>query len=216
MNSPSLMPVFSRVARFSAGLIALMLAACFAVQIVLTTAEQGSLLAGFWQLSRYFTILTNLALGITMAMLAMGCVVLRSILHSLTTAILAVGIVFHIALADLIDPQGWGIVTNQVFHTAAPMLGAVWWLAFAPARPHGWRRLGWVIIWPILYALYVLARGAATGVYPYPFMDLPQLGWARLILNMAVLSAGFVAIGALLNALVQLRIRLQAPRRSTI
>ena len=52
---------------------------------------------------------------------------------------------------------------------------------------------------PIAYAM---ARGAITGFYPYPFIDVPALGIARVIVNALAILAGFFAIAILLSLLV--------------
>jgi hypothetical protein len=37
-----------------------------------------------------------------------------------------------------------------------------------------------------------------TGYYPYPFLDVTQLGYDRVLLNMAVLTAAFAFLGLVL------------------
>ena len=41
-----------------------------------------------------------------------------------------------------------------------------------------------------------MLRGAAFGVYPYPFMDVSRLGFAAVMLNATVLLAVFFGLGA--------------------
>lgn len=210
----------TQAARWGAGAIALVAGGSLILQTALNTAESGSLPGAMWAMAIYFTILTNLAVAVAMGALALGRALPRMLILSLVAAIVGVGLVFHIALSHLIDPRGWDAVANQGVHTAAPIMSAVWWLAFAPAdapeHAGGWRRLGWVVVWPVLYSIYVLARGAVTGEYPYPFIDLPNIGWAALARNMAVLSVAFLGFGALLHGAVQLRSGHQPRRRSTI
>ena len=43
-----------------------------------------------------------------------------------------------------------------------------------------------------------LIHGAVTGFYPYPFLEVTQLGYERVLLNMGVLTAAFAVLGLIL------------------
>jgi hypothetical protein len=59
-------------------------------------------------------------------------------------------------------------------------------------------RSRWWLIYPVGYAAYSLLHGAVTGFYPYPFLDVTQLGYERVLLNMGVLTAAFAVLGLIL------------------
>jgi hypothetical protein len=40
---------------------------------------------------------------------------------------------------------------------------------------------------PLGYAVYSLIHGAVTGFYPYPFINVGELGYDKMFLNMGVL-----------------------------
>ena len=48
------------------------------------------------------------------------------------------------------------------------------------------------------YAAASLLHGAVTGFYPYPFLEVGQLGYERVLLNMGVLMAAFAVLGLIL------------------
>lgn len=48
------------------------------------------------------------------------------------------------------------------------------------------------------YAAFSLLHGAVTGFYPYPFLEVRQLGYERVLLNMGVLTAAFAVLGLIL------------------
>jgi hypothetical protein len=48
------------------------------------------------------------------------------------------------------------------------------------------------------YAALSLLHGAVTGFYPYPFLEVGQLGYERVLLNMGVLMAAFAVLGLIL------------------
>jgi hypothetical protein len=57
------------------------------------------------------------------------------------------------------------------------------------------------IAFPLAYAAYSLIHGALTDFYPYPFLDVSELGYERVLINMAGLVGVFAALGLLLIAI---------------
>ena len=47
----------------------------------------------------------------------------------------------------------------------------------------------------------MLLRGHEIGVYPYPFVDVAQLGYGRVMVNALGVLAGFWGIGLVLLGL---------------
>ena len=43
-----------------------------------------------------------------------------------------------------------------------------------------------------------LLNGSVTGFYPYPFLEVRQLGYERVLLNMGLLTAAFAVLGLIL------------------
>ena len=66
------------------------------------------------------------------------------------------------------------------------------------------------LLWPLAYAGYALIRGAATGFWPYPFLDAATLGLPRLALNITVLVALFWTLGLVLVWIASIHRRLIA------
>lgn len=182
-------------ARTLAALIALVSLGAVALQYTLVVADasgNSGALARLWVLLRFFTILSNLLLGGIMLAVALGARPGPDGLATVTLAIVLVGAVYHTLLAQDLTGLAWW--ADHGLHTAAPLLAAVWWLAFGG---HGLRlRRLWVwLTWPTAYCLYALARGQADGIYPYFFLDVGRLGWAQAGLNIAGLVAAFGLAG---------------------
>ena len=181
--------------RIVAGSIALIGTATFALQIVLSTGKSGGLLAALLVLSRFFTILTNAAVTVAMVRIAAGWHADRRVMLALVSAIAIVALVYHTVLAQLQTFTGLDAVTDFGFHTAIPALTVAWWLLFAE-RDLPWRDVVWVLPWPIVYCAVALVRGGVSGIYPYPFIDLPEIGPATLVLNVIGLTLAFLVVGA--------------------
>ncbi len=155
-----------------------------------------------WRFLAFFTILTNLIVAVvsTVSVLAPDSAPGRFVDSSnLRAAVLlyisTVGIIYHLILAGLWDPQGWQRIADQLLHTATPVLTALGWLLFDKKTGLSFRALPLFLIYPVGYTLYALARGAGDGFYPYPFIDVNAIGYPKAFLNIAGLTGAFV-IGA--------------------
>jgi hypothetical protein len=98
-------------------------------------------------------------------------------------------------LRNLWHPQGVHAVGDAIVHYAAPLLFLIDWVVFVPRqalRPSD--ALTW-LAYPFVYAAYTLAHGALSGFYPYPFLDAAALGHPAVLVNMAWLGVGFLALG---------------------
>ena len=60
-----------------------------------------------------------------------------------------------------------------------------------PARVLCWRDVPWLLLYPLVYLVYVFARGEMVGLYPYPFIDVLVLGYGAALLNSIGLFAAY-------------------------
>ncbi|WP_340587404.1 Pr6Pr family membrane protein [Erythrobacter alti] len=194
-------------ARLLAGLIVLIAVGSVLLQLALNLRSGGSVIEGIWILARYFTILTNLLVAVVFATIAIGRAVSPRMLLASVAAIAGVGLVYHALLAHLYVQVGLEIVADQGVHTAVPALSVAWFIAFAPTQALRWRDTLFVMIWPTLYCVYALVRGAASGIYPYPFVDATVLEPGQMAINIAGLTLFFLLLGLALFAAVRLRFR---------
>ncbi len=192
--------------RWSAAALAMLAGIALLLQLVLSIqlgiANGRSALYGVWQFVGYFTILSNgLVAWIALrgALTADGGRDLRW-RGCAVTAIVLVGVGYHLLLRHVWNPQGAQWLADVLLHYAVPAATLLWRLALPPRHPvAATGPLQW-LLWPVAYAVYALARGAATGFYPYPFIDVPTLGMPRVLLNAGGLMLGFVLTGYLLRA----------------
>ena len=77
------------------------------------------------------------------------------------------------------------------------MLSLVGWLAFGPRGLVRREDLAPTLIWPVGWLLATLALGPFVGWYPYPFIDVDEIGLGRTVLNCAVIAVLFLALAAL-------------------
>ena len=159
------------------------------------TFRHYDLVLTLWTLARFFTIISNLALAITMTAVAAGRRVSPLVLGGMTLAILLVGIVYGTLLRGLHPLSGLPLIANYLLHDASPVAMALYWLFFVPRGRLRWSAPWWWVIFPLAYFLYALARGQLDHHYPYPFIDVGKLGWTQVALNAGGIALAFILAG---------------------
>mgnify|MGYP005853097323 CR=1 FL=1 len=157
-----------------------------------------SVLATLWGMAGYFTVLTNVLVAGGMGLVAMRWKIPAGLAFAGALAIMMVGLIYHVLLARLNNPVELAWWADQGLHTVVPLLALMWWLAFAPMPE--WRALAGGLVWPLVYVVSAMVRGAVTGFWPYPFLDVAQLGWSGVALNLCGMVLAFIAVGAALIA----------------
>lgn len=187
-----------RVARIAAGLIALAALAAMVPPIVNGMARGEGLGEVIWGLLRYFTILTNLAIGVVFAQLAWRGrhAVSPLVTGGLMLAIVLVGLVYNLVLPPMPQPDAISALGDQTHHVWVPLAMPLWWLAFAPHGTLRWRDpLLWAL-YPLVYSAYAIVRSTLEGTgVPYFFMDTDTLGWPQALVNMGAIALAFVLTG---------------------
>jgi hypothetical protein len=95
------------------------------------------------------------------------------------------GLVYVVVLAPTDHPQGLQVWTNMGEHYISPVLTVLGWLLFGPRPRIAAAVVGWALLWPVAWIGYTLAHGAASGWYPYDFLDVGTLGYAIALRNLA-------------------------------
>ena len=57
------------------------------------------------------------------------------------------------------------------------------------------------LAFPGLFAAWTFLRGAVVHEYPYPFMDVNQLGYGQVLLNTGIVAALFLILGLIFVAI---------------
>lgn len=186
----------------------------FALSLALSKANGYSLAHGAITYFGYFTVLSNLLVAV---IASMGLVVPESRAFSgsvrgcATTAIVLVGIGYHVLLREVWDPQGWQQLADNTLHYVVPLLSLAYWGLFPPRwRLAAYAPLAWGA-YPVAYFAYVIVRGKLIGSYPYYFIDVGELGFATVLTNALAFLLAFVALGFGIRALARVREREVVP-----
>lgn len=89
----------------------------------------------------------------------------------------------------------WQWVGDIATHTLAPLLGLVWFFVGVPRRSLGWTDPLWWMSYPAVWYAFWMAAGPWLGSYPYPFMDVGELGPGATAVWAGVLAVAFLTIG---------------------
>ena len=153
-----------------------------------------------------FTVLTNLfvALAASLPLLAgatrLGRFFARpDVLGCAITSIVMVGAGYHLLLRNAWNPQGLQLVADYLLHYVVPLCALGYWVVFAPRTRLGvLAPLAWCI-YPIGYFIYALLRGELTGMYPYYFIDVAKIGFAKVAANSAAMLVAFLLVGVVVR-----------------
>lgn len=153
----------------------------------------------------YFTSLSNLliAASLTCSVLApssgLGMFFSKlSVQSAIALYIIIVCLVYNVALRGIWVLTGWEYFWDNMVHVTNLILYVVYWFFFRTAGTLKWKDgLSWMIF-PFLYLVYCLIRGAFIKWYPYPFLNAAKLGYAKVFLNISIMLAVFLAGGWIL------------------
>lgn len=158
-----------------------------------------------WNFISYFTIISNTLIAVAMTLTVtvpksrFGAFFSRSGIQSaLALYIIIVGLVYNFNLRNTWAITGFLSIVDYLLHVVIPLAYIVYWLIFIPKRALNWTHSIIWLIFPLVYLGYSLARGAITGWYPYPFLDVAKLGYEKVLLNSAFVTSGFLLFAVLL------------------
>ncbi|MCP8883462.1 Pr6Pr family membrane protein [Devosia sp. XJ19-1] len=196
------------------GLVALSLQ--FAISIPAYLANGMNLPEALVQFFSFFTILTNIAITLVYLSALAGWAGLSWFRKPATRAMMAgvmalVMIFYHVLLRPIWQPEGLFLVCDYLLHYVTPIFYLLWW---GVTQKHGaldYAALPAMLVPPLVYLAYVLARGALTNAYPYPTLNAFELGYGQVAINVVM-----VAIGLSILYLITIGIDRALARRAAI
>lgn len=174
--------------------------------------EGRALFLTLLQFLSFFTLLSNLLVAIVltvplcMSQTPLGRIVDRAPVYAATAVYIGiVGIGYSLLLRHIWDPQGWQKVADMLLHDVVPLLYVLWWVFLSAKTRLGWRNVLLWLIWPLVYLICVLIRGAITGIYPYHFIDAGAIGYGRVLIAAVGFCVAFASLGAIAVAFTRRR-----------
>ena len=149
----------------------------------------------------FFTILTNTLVALCFIHLLAGpssrwgkFFANNINITAIAVNIAIVGLTYNIILRGIWEPKGLDQIADELLHTVVPIYFIGFWIFFVPKSGFSWKSvLSW-LIYPAVYAIYILVRGAIIDHYPYPFVDVVKLGYPQVFLNCMILTFAFLVV----------------------
>ncbi|TDF81686.1 Pr6Pr family membrane protein [Pseudomonas sp. H9] len=170
--------------------------------------EQASLIGGLINFFSYFTVLSNtlVAVVLTQAVFGRPSAARRwflspAVSSGVTVSIAFVALAYSLLLRHMWQPQGWQWLADELLHDVMPLLFVgYWWCCVEKGSLRLKHLMAW-LLYPAGYFAFALWRGQSIGVYPYPFIDVAELGYTQVLVNALAMMLGFIAIGVLVLCL---------------
>ena len=162
----------------------------------------------------YFTNQSNLLLAVVMLWGGVAVLVRRTepapwLFGAVTLFILITGLVSYLILDPA--PPGdeivaLGLTRDQIVHRLTPVMAFVHFLLMVPHRSLRIRNAAYWLLYPVAYCAFATLRGVLSpgSAYPYGFVDVSELGYDGLLLNVLIYGIGFFVLGLVLVGLDRL------------
>ncbi|WP_312398043.1 Pr6Pr family membrane protein [Chryseobacterium sp.] len=152
------------------------------------------------QFFSYFTILTNLMVAIyftNQAFKKSDSEIKSGLLTAITIYILIVGMVYQVALRSTWNPTGLQRIVDELLHTIIPVLVIIYWHLYENKKNLQYKQMLLWAIYPLFYLFYILIRGSFSKFYPYPFVNVTELGLNKVFINAFFILLFFLALSFL-------------------
>jgi hypothetical protein len=174
--------------------------------VVLTAAGPATVTG----LLPYFTIQSNVGYGIFAAWAAFrGRDTPPALKGAVTLYVAITGLVYHLVLTN--PASGFAVgpvertlpeaIGNQLLHTVVPLLAVLDWLLFDERGRFRWRHALYWLAFPLGYLAFALIRGLIVGRYPYPFINVNELGYDGVSVSSLFFAVAFWVLGLLFVAI---------------
>lgn len=172
-------------------------------------------------LTSFFTIWTNAAVALTLTAplvlpeTRLGRFFRRpGVVTGVAASIAFVMLIYHLLLSNQVNPEGVALLTDVLAHYLIPVLFVGYWWVLTPKETLRWRDpLIW-LSYPLVYQVHVLLRGSLTGFYPYPFVNVEEIGLVPVLRNTLGIGAVFVVISLFFVVLGRVETRWNRTRKN--
>jgi hypothetical protein len=166
-----------------------------------------SVLATVVQYFSFFTIITNLLVALCFTVLWLqpqqGSLKLfykPKLQSALAVYIVVVAVVYNVILRFIWEPHGLQMWVDELLHSVIPVVFVLYWFLYTDKKDLQWKDAFLWMAYPLTYSAYILIRGFFTDLYPYPFIDVTDLGYSQVLINSLLLYLFFLLLSLILVA----------------
>ena len=174
------------------------------LQLVLTATAPGqSLPVRLLRLVSHFTVQADVLAALTCWMLWVRPTrgvrtVFRVARLDAVVGVTVTGLVYLVVLRPVVDLEGWWALADTLLHYAVPLLVVAGWVVYGPRRRVDRRIVLFSLLWPVGFFVWTVVHGAVSGFYPYPFVDVDEIGYGSVLGRAAVICALLLALASIL------------------
>ncbi len=175
---------------------------------IMLQARQLPLLDSMIRFFSYFTILSNcLVILFLLGHLFPASSKFRAwvekpeVATAVTMYIVVVGVVYQTVLRRPEPLIGNARIADDIIHGFIPLWMLVYWFLFSFGKKINQSTIPYWLIFPAVYLMYTLAHGAMIDFYPYPFVNVNELGYPKVLMNSSLLVLFFLVLAYGLAAL---------------
>lgn len=169
---------------------------------------EWSILRSIWSFLSYYTIQTNIIVIIWFTVAVFywkrgkeNPLLKPKIKGAFTLYITATFLIYAVLLNGLWSPKGMDLFLSIITHYITPVAIILDWILTERKgdrkQSYKWSyALQW-LVYPLCYLVYNQIYGKLTGLYLYPFLNLPQIGWSGLAIRVIILCVFFIVFGCM-------------------
>jgi hypothetical protein len=165
---------------------------------VLDQTEPPDLATRLVRYLSYLTIWSNVLVAWSAATLALGLDrdtrAWRALRLDAVIVCFGGGVVHFFLLRPVLDVHGADLLADRLLHLVVPLLAVAGWFLFGPRGRVSRSDLLPFLALPVLWLVYTLLRGAFVTWYPYPFLDVAEHGYGRVLLTCVGVGGFLVAL----------------------
>jgi hypothetical protein len=162
----------------------------------------------------YFTNQSNLLMALAMLWGAVAAFTRRPdpptwVFGAVTLFLLITGLVSYFILDP--SPPGeevvaLGLTKAEIVHRLTPIATTLHFVLMVPHRRLRVRNAAWWLLYPVAYCAFSTVRGVVSpgSDYPYGFVDVSEIGYGGLLLNVLIYGVGFFVLGLVVVGLDRL------------
>ena len=167
----------------------------------------------------FFTILTNIlvALYFTASAFRLKTILFKWLLSkgaltAITAFIFIVGLVYQIVLRSVWQPTGLQRIVDELLHTLIPIYVIIYWCFNINKNDLQLKPILLWLLYPLIYIIFILIRGHFSGYYPYPFLNVVEIGYEKTLVNIGIVLGTTLAMLTIL-LLIGKKISIKQPKK---
>lgn len=179
--------------------------------VLLLEARMTSVMEAILRFFTFFTILTNILVAIVFTALWLkpknnfSFFTRFSTISATAVYIFVVGFVYNTVLRFIWEPQGLQRIVDEMLHLIIPIVFTTYWMYNIKSNSIQWKSIFNWLMYPMIYLVVILIRGHFADYYPYPFVNVLELGYSKVILNSLLLTLFFGLISSVVIGVVRYR-----------